>query len=79
MKYLKETTDTWTTAFKMPNHIYILDGTTCMGYIRKGTETETWFGHPLKNFEKKGRTFNELKTRKQVNEVIDKWMLNKAQ
>ena len=74
VKYLKETTDTWTTAFKMPNHIYILDGTTCMGYIKQGTEVEEMFNHPLKNFDKRGRTFKELKTRKQVNEVIYKWL-----
>jgi len=74
MKYLKETTDNWTTSFKMPAHIYILDGSTCVGYIKQGAEVETMFNHPLKNFDKRGRTFDELPTRKDVNAVIDGWI-----
>jgi len=74
MKYLHETTKTWKTAFTMPAHIYILDGTTCVGYIKQGTEVETMFNHPLKNFDKRGRTFDELKTRAETNAVIDRWL-----
>lgn len=74
MKYLHEITSDWKTAFEMPNHIYILEGTTCIGYIQQGKEVEKMFNHPLKNFDKKGRKFNELKTRAQVNEVIDAWL-----
>ena len=74
LKYLHETTNTWTTSYKQPNHIYILDGTTCVGYIQEGKEIEKMFRHVLRNFSKKGRTFKHLKTRKDVNAVIDGWL-----
>jgi len=74
INYLHETTDNWTTDFKMPGHIYMLNGTVCVGYIQQGKEVETMFNHPLKNFDKRGRTFNHLKTRKDVNAVIDGWL-----
>ncbi len=75
VKYMHETTSDWTTDFKMPGHIYILEGTTCVGYIKQGTEVETMFNHPLKSFDKRKRTFKELKTRKAVNAVIDGWLV----
>lgn len=64
MKFLKETTE-WNTPYKMPNHTYILDGTTCVGYIPDGTDIAQMFNHPLKNFDKKGRTFKVL-TKKDI-------------
>jgi len=75
VKYLHEITDDWNTDFVMPNHIYLLESTTCVGYIQQGTEIEVMFSKPLKNFDKKRRKFKELKTRKAVNTIIDGWLV----
>ena len=74
IKFMHETTSNWKTNFNMPNHIYILEGSTCLGYIAQGTESEIWFANSLKNFDKRGRTFDHLKTRKDVNAVLDGWL-----
>lgn len=59
MKYLKETTD-WgeVTEVAIPNHIYMVEGTKLVGYIKQDTTEEIMFSKPLP-FNKRGRTFEE--------------------
>ena len=59
-KYLQEITSDWKTDFKMPNHTYIMNGTTCVGYIKEGTTEEIMFNHPSKNFDKRYRKFKNV-------------------
>ena len=60
LKYLKETTTDWKTDYRVPCHTYIMQGSKCVGYIKEGTTAEFMFtkGH---NFDKRGRTFEEVK------------------
>ena len=59
--YLKETTNDWKTDFKVPNHTYIFQGAKCIGYIKEGTTEQLLFKKPWKSFDKRGRTFEEVK------------------
>ena len=43
------------------NHTYLLDGTKLYAYIKEGTTEQIWFPKPIKNFDKRGRTFVQLK------------------
>jgi hypothetical protein len=59
MEILKETTN-----WKYPNHTYFVDGTKLIGYIPQGNtkydgikDKPILFDPPLKNFNKRGRTF----------------------
>jgi len=61
MKYLKETTDWSDAQARIPNHTYIFDGSSCVGYIKEGTTKEIMFNKPSRIFSKKGRTFKEVK------------------
>ena len=54
MEALRETTE-W--AGNFPNHTYLLEGTNLLAYIRAGTEQVTWFSKPMKNFDRRSRTF----------------------
>ena len=54
---LQETTE-WNGVF--PNHIYILEGSMMIGYVRSGTTTPVFFKTPSQ-FSKKNRTFKELR------------------
>lgn len=62
MKYLKETTD-WSkvTEVNIPNHTYMVEGTRVLGYIKENDSEEIMFSKPLP-FNKKGRTFSEVKS-----------------
>lgn len=53
MQAYQETTD-----WKHPNHIYLLDGTTLIAYIKHGETTPFYFKNPIKGFDKRGRKFN---------------------
>lgn len=54
MEALRETTE-WVGNF--PNHTYLLDGTNLLAYIRAGTSEVTWFKKPIKNFDRRRRSF----------------------
>jgi len=60
MKYLKETT-VWDTDVRIPNHTYIFDGSSCVGYIKEGTSEKIMFKKPARGFSKRYRTFKEVK------------------
>jgi hypothetical protein len=59
MQALQETT-VWDNA-SAPNHLYLLDGTNLVAYIRQGTSEPFYFKTPIKGFSKSGRKFVELK------------------
>ncbi len=39
------------------NHTYLLDGSNLVAYIKSGETTPFYFKNPIKNFDKRGRTF----------------------
>jgi hypothetical protein len=39
------------------NHTYLLDGSNLVAYIKKGDTKPFYFKNPIKNFDKRGRTF----------------------
>ena len=55
MLALIETTK-WDTTFKVPNHIYLVEGTKCLGYIKSNTKEPIWFKNPWV-LDKRNRTF----------------------
>lgn len=59
-----ETTDWSEAKVNIPNHTYIVeDGRNgrCLGYIKSGTTEEIWFKTPSRQFDRRYRTFKELK------------------
>ena len=56
MQPLKETT-----GGLFPPHVYLLDGTTLVAYIRTGTTAPFYFKNGIKGFDKRGRKFVEVK------------------
>ena len=58
MKFLQETT-VWED--NTPNHIYMFEYGMCVGYIKKGTTEQIMFKVPSKQFNKRYRTFKEVK------------------
>tara|TARA_S200002703_G_scaffold120397_1_gene106210 strand:- start:569 stop:760 length:192 start_codon:yes stop_codon:yes gene_type:complete len=61
MKYLQETTD-WSdvTEVNIPNHIYMVEGTKALGYIKARDGEKIMFKKPLP-FSTRNRTFKQLK------------------
>lgn len=59
MQALQETTK-WASD-KTPNHVYLVEGTNLLAYVRNGTTEPVWFSKPMKNFDRRRRTFRELK------------------
>jgi len=59
MEALLETT-VWPDS-KTPNHVYLLDGTNLVAYIKKGESTPFYFKNPIKNFDRRGRKFTTVK------------------
>ena len=59
MKALLETTD-WGTNTPS-NHTYLIDGTNLVAYIKYGDKKPFYFKNPIKGFDKRGRTFTEVK------------------
>jgi hypothetical protein len=60
MIYLKETTK-YDVDYNVPMHTYIMKGARCVGYIKEGTSEEIMFSKPSAQFNKRGRTFKEIK------------------
>ena len=60
MEALQETTE-WTTDYQ-PNHIYLLDGSKMVAYIKAGTKSAIYFSKPLQ-FDRRGRTFAKADTK----------------
>jgi len=54
MEALKETT-----GGLFPAHIYLLDGSTLVAYIKVGETTPFYFKNGIKNFDKRGRKFEK--------------------
>jgi hypothetical protein len=54
MEAIRETTD-----WAVPGHTYLLDGTTLVAYIKKGTTEPIHFGKGIKGFDRRGRTFEK--------------------
>jgi hypothetical protein len=60
-KYYKETTNYTDTDYEVPLHTYIFDNSKCVGYIKAGTNERIFFKKPSVHFNKRGRTFKEVK------------------
>jgi hypothetical protein len=62
-----------TTGGEFPPHIYILDSTTLVAYVKQGTNEPYWFKQPIKGFDKRGRTFQTIdkQAQRQYNIHID--------
>ena len=50
-----------TTGGQFPAHIYLLDGTTLVAYMKWGTEEPFYFKSGIKGFDKRGRKFEVVK------------------
>lgn len=48
-----------TTGGQFPPHVYLLDGTTLVAYIKKGETTPFYFKNGIKGFDKRGRKFEK--------------------
>lgn len=46
-----------TTGGQFPPHVYLLDGTTLVAYIKQGTTDPFYFKNGIKGFDKRGRKF----------------------
>jgi hypothetical protein len=55
MKALKETTN-----WAVPNHTYIVEGTTLVGYVKASARDIHWFTKPIKGFDQRGRKFEQV-------------------
>ena len=49
-----------TTGELFPAHTYLLDGTTLVAYIKVNTTEPFYFKNGIKNFDKRGRTFEKV-------------------
>jgi hypothetical protein len=64
MRFLKETTDWSDSSCAVPNHTYIVeDGRygRLLGYIPAGTNDKIMFSKPMRQFDRRFRTFKEIK------------------
>jgi len=61
MKYLQEVTDNWKCEYRVPNHIYMINGIKAIGYIKEGTTEKIMFSKPI-FFDRRNRKFKELKS-----------------
>ena len=63
-----------TTGGQFHPHIYLLDGTALVAYIKTGTKEPFYFKYPIKGFDKRGRKFvtvtpNPFKVKTQSNQI----------
>jgi hypothetical protein len=49
-----------TTGGQFHPHIYLLDGTTLVAYIKAGETQPQFFKAPIKGFDKRGRKFEKV-------------------
>ena len=49
-----------TTGGQFHPHIYLLDGTTLVAYIKAGTKEPFYFKNGIKGFDKRGRKFEKV-------------------
>ena len=49
-----------TTGGQFPPHIYLLDGTKLVSYIKSGETEPFYFKNPIKGFDKRGRKFESI-------------------
>jgi len=66
-----------TTGGQFPPHIYLLDGTKLVSYIKSGESEPFYFKNPIKGFDKRGRKFatitpNPFKVKTQSNLITIK-------
>lgn len=66
-----------TTGGLFPAHIYLVDGTSLVSYIKKGETEPFYFKQPIKGFDKRGRKFetvtpNPFKLKKESNAITVK-------
>ena len=62
MKFMQETTKWDKVEYNVPNHIYMLEGWNCYGYIKAGTGERIEFKKPFR-FDTRNRTFKEVDLR----------------
>lgn len=48
-----------TTGGQFPPHVYLLDGTTLVAYIKQGSTDPFYFKNGIKGFDKRGRKFEK--------------------
>ena len=58
MKFREEITD-WKDE-NIPNHIYVTEGKTLIGYVQNGDKTVHWFKQPKKQWSTTHRKFRDL-------------------
>lgn len=46
-----------TTGGQFPPHVYLLDSTKLVAYIKSGTEEPFYFKNPIRGFDRRGRKF----------------------
>jgi hypothetical protein len=60
MEAIKETT-VWKEG-AVSNHTYLLDGSHLVAYIKQGETVPFFFSKPIKNFDRRGRSFVKVQT-----------------
>lgn len=49
-----------TTGGQFPPHVYLLDGTTLVAYMKWGTDAAYYFKNGIKGFDRRGRKFEKV-------------------
>ena len=52
-----------TTGGQFPPHVYLLDGTTLVAYMKWGTDAPHYFKSGIKGFDRRGRKFEKVSTK----------------
>lgn len=54
--------------YRIPQHIYLVDDSSLVGYILEGTFKATYFSKPKKQWSPLGRTFRDIKSKKELSQ-----------